>query len=101
MVAICVMSTQCTSQTEPSTGGLTTQACTDGASFIGMSKVNYIAANLAALAGLLTGAAVVHNIYQPDLVRSCAVKGSSCKPEEDASQCHNVKCKCMHEVVLI
>jgi Domain of unknown function (DUF4516) len=32
--------------------------------------VNYLTANLVALAGLLTGASVVHFVYKPDLVRS-------------------------------
>ena len=31
--------------------------------------VNYLTANLVALAGLLAGASVVHLIYRPDLVR--------------------------------
>ena len=38
-----------------------------------MSKtINYLVANLVALSGLLTGAAVVHNYYKPDLVRTSA-----------------------------
>ena len=30
-------------------------------------KVDYLRANLVALAGLLTGASIVHNLYAPDL----------------------------------
>jgi Domain of unknown function (DUF4516) len=33
-----------------------------------MARVNYLVGNLVALAGLLSGATVVHNIYKPDLV---------------------------------
>lgn len=32
-------------------------------------RVSYLAANAVALAGLLSGAALVHNIFKPDLVR--------------------------------
>ena len=35
-----------------------------------MCKINYVTGNVVALAGLLTGAAIVHNVYKPDLVRS-------------------------------
>jgi hypothetical protein len=34
----------------------------------GMCKVNYLTTNVVALAGLLTGASIVHEIYKPDLV---------------------------------
>ena len=34
-----------------------------------MTKVNILLANVVALSGLLGGAALVHNVYKPDLVR--------------------------------
>lgn len=42
-----------------------------------MCKINYVTANAVALAGLMCGAAIVHNVYKPDLVR--------CLPRYDAS----------------
>jgi hypothetical protein len=57
-----------------------------------MCKVNYVTANVLAMAGLLTGATIVHNLYKPDLVR--AVFHFACFPwQADASSAlHVVLC---------
>lgn len=33
-----------------------------------MTRINHLVANIVAMAGLLSGAAIVHNIFKPDLV---------------------------------
>ena len=60
----------------------TGQATPDQNASTSMTKINYVAANFVALAGLLSGAAIVHNVYRPDLTIPLAEADSGSLPQD-------------------